>query len=674
MKKLPLLLLLWPLWSWSQVAVNDSGNAPADDAMLDVVSTERGVLIPRMTAAQRDAIAGGSPSTGLTVFVTDDNQFYYYDGTQWLPFGKNDGDWKVSGDDMYSLPTGNVGIGTSEPLHKFTVSGLGDVGGTTDAENGGIAFENNAAPDTGTKMFLDANEIQVVNDGEAAALYVNAFGGAVYFNQSKFGFSGEADLSKGRLLGGVSPARHPMVQYYADTNRTTGNLVILSGDGLTAVSGGEHGYLALMDAIDNGSDLTQESEQVLILADNRNADDTAISFITALQSGVWDDGLTAMKIYGDASIEIVHHYDAGLNSDKYGDLRIGPADGLHLELDDNEIEALSDAETAGTLGIQADGGKVLFFDLDTGYVDINKGYLQIRGDFDAGTNSAAPYASLIIGETDSLHLEIDNNEIIAMDDAGTPSTLYLQIDGGEVVYFNHEPGRVLVAQGFLQLTGGIDGGANSLDNPADLVIGSLDGQHLEIDNNEIISMNNDAAATLYMNADGGTVRFFTNQRGQVSINTSNVDYALTLANDDNAQIGKGAAREWVEYSDARIKSDIRPVENALEKLSLLRPVGYFQHNTRFVEDKETGEIRGFEISEDGERSYGFLAQDLYKVVPEAVHKPKNEQRELWTVHYSELIPILTAAMQEQQKLIQAQREEIRALKERMRRLEEKLNR
>src|SRR5690606_37276552 len=42
-----------------------------------------GILIPRMSEAQRDAIA--TPATGLLIFQTDGSEgFYYFDGTNWI--------------------------------------------------------------------------------------------------------------------------------------------------------------------------------------------------------------------------------------------------------------------------------------------------------------------------------------------------------------------------------------------------------------------------------------------------------------------------------------------------------------------------------------------------------------------------------------------------------------
>jgi hypothetical protein len=52
--------------------------------MLDVSSTTGGVLIPRMTSAQRTAISVSASANGLLVYQTDGTAgFYYYNGTAW---------------------------------------------------------------------------------------------------------------------------------------------------------------------------------------------------------------------------------------------------------------------------------------------------------------------------------------------------------------------------------------------------------------------------------------------------------------------------------------------------------------------------------------------------------------------------------------------------------------
>lgn len=63
------------------VAINNDGSAPNSSAILDIKSTSLGVLFPRMTKAQRDAIS--SPVAGLVIFNTDNKLLEIYDGTVW---------------------------------------------------------------------------------------------------------------------------------------------------------------------------------------------------------------------------------------------------------------------------------------------------------------------------------------------------------------------------------------------------------------------------------------------------------------------------------------------------------------------------------------------------------------------------------------------------------------
>ena len=89
------------------VGINTDGSNADPSAMLDISSTTKGFLPPRMTKTQRNVIA--APATGLTIFCTDcgDNgelqvyvtsawtkagvapgtaqgQMRYWDGTKWV--------------------------------------------------------------------------------------------------------------------------------------------------------------------------------------------------------------------------------------------------------------------------------------------------------------------------------------------------------------------------------------------------------------------------------------------------------------------------------------------------------------------------------------------------------------------------------------------------------------
>ena len=126
MKNTLLLLFISSLININaQVAINTDGSVPDPSSILDIKSTDSGILIPRMTAQQRDNIS--SPATGLLVYVTDNNQFYYFDGNSWLQVGGNatgdDHDWVVDNDNLYPFSGGNVGIGTTNPTKKLHLVG-----------------------------------------------------------------------------------------------------------------------------------------------------------------------------------------------------------------------------------------------------------------------------------------------------------------------------------------------------------------------------------------------------------------------------------------------------------------------------------------------------------------------------------------------------------------------
>lgn len=66
--------------SFSQVGIGTT--TPSASSILDIESTTQGILTPRMTSAQRAAIA--SPAIGLLVFDTDINVFQFYNGGGWV--------------------------------------------------------------------------------------------------------------------------------------------------------------------------------------------------------------------------------------------------------------------------------------------------------------------------------------------------------------------------------------------------------------------------------------------------------------------------------------------------------------------------------------------------------------------------------------------------------------
>jgi len=87
------ILVSCHLGVFGQVGINEDGSSAHESAMLDLKSTDKGFLTPRMTEAERDAIT--SPATSLLIYQTDGQKgFYYNAGTPseptWQRMGSDD--------------------------------------------------------------------------------------------------------------------------------------------------------------------------------------------------------------------------------------------------------------------------------------------------------------------------------------------------------------------------------------------------------------------------------------------------------------------------------------------------------------------------------------------------------------------------------------------------------
>ncbi|MBT8278908.1 MAG: tail fiber domain-containing protein [Bacteroidia bacterium] len=132
-------------------------------------------------------------------------------------------------------------------------------------------------------------------------------------------------------------------------------------------------------------------------------------------------------------------------------------------------------------------------------------------------------------------------------------------------------------------------------------------------------------------------------------------------------------------SDQKLKRDIQPMSNILEKINAINPVTYY-----FDTDKYPGALP------ENQLTYGYIAQEIEAIIPEMVKdkfillnstntrksddmsSETMEKVDIKMVNYMGMIPILTQAIKEQQVLIENQNDEISALKERLSNLESKV--
>ena len=126
--------------------------------MLEVESTTKGFLPPRMTTTQRDAIS--SPVAGLVIYQTDNTPgFYYYNGSAWVTLGGATQLNELSDVNTSTATSGYVLVADGTDFESVAVSG--DISLT----NAGVTA-------------IQANSV----DGSAIDLSGNAAGDVMYYN------------------------------------------------------------------------------------------------------------------------------------------------------------------------------------------------------------------------------------------------------------------------------------------------------------------------------------------------------------------------------------------------------------------------------------------------------------------------------------------------------------
>jgi hypothetical protein len=192
------ILFTFSLNSFSQVGIGTT--SPNTSSILDVTSTTGGFLIPRMTQAQRTAIA--SPANGLLVYQTNATAgFWYYNGSSWATFSASG--WSTTGDAATNPATnfigttdaqdfviatnnterlriqasGNIGINQSNPSAKLHITGTAP---TIRIEDGSQGLNKVLTSDTNGLVSWSPSSIIPAGDQDWIFASGNTFADPVY--------------------------------------------------------------------------------------------------------------------------------------------------------------------------------------------------------------------------------------------------------------------------------------------------------------------------------------------------------------------------------------------------------------------------------------------------------------------------------------------------------------
>ncbi len=412
---------------------------------------------------------------------------------------------------------------------------------------------------------------------------------------------------------------------------------------------------------------------------------------------------TTSATIGVVGHEVYQGCDLDGSDNKMGYVIIGEETGANLAFDGNEIQSKNTNNPAGTLFLNSRAGNVVVADNGN----------NTSGKLLVGTLTGA--SKLTVSVEGSNGVEVEGN--------GTGDVGYILRNGGGVHFLidDESDNNSLNIQSANELKFSTNGAneAMRIRDDGDVYIGHniVGGTQPQIsvytdDNNEAMYVLNDksgtagtAGITSICNADGSgnrtgiygiangtsTAPLMIGVEGLGNSTTADNAYGVygnvigtsTGINRygvyGNAPINTGES--WAVYangdmhhtgtltsgSDRRLKRNIEEASSSMLAKVMQLQVKTYEYDTEKFEH----------INLSTGKKIGFIAQELQEIFPEIVHKQQHSfamtnpdnihdkkvvNEELLGVDYISIIPILTKALQEQQKQIEAMKQEIEALK------------
>ncbi len=183
----------------AQVAVNTTSSPANFSAMLDVSSTNKGILIPRVAlTGALDNSTVPSPVVSLLIYNTANTGsgisaivpgFYYWSGSKWAPISSSAGSWSVAGNSGTSPNNNFIGTTDNQPL-KFRVNNL--AAGELNPSTGNISIGLNSM----TALPESHNNIAI---GNSALEFNNTYSNLVAVGDSALYSTGSV------LVDGINP-------------------------------------------------------------------------------------------------------------------------------------------------------------------------------------------------------------------------------------------------------------------------------------------------------------------------------------------------------------------------------------------------------------------------------------------------------------------------------------
>ncbi|TMI74778.1 MAG: hypothetical protein E6H09_02735 [Bacteroidetes bacterium] len=673
------LTLLISTSSFSQnISISSTAASPDPSAMLDIQSTSKGLLVPRMSQAQRIGI--NNPATGLLVYQVDTDSGFYYNGgskalPKWISLQNQSGGWSTRGNagtdttinfigttDVVPLvfKQNNVRAGLLDSIRAETALGYRAMGSTTSgSHNSAFGYKSLELNTTGfNNVAIGSNSMRfntTGNDNTAAgflSLRANttgidnvAFGSNALLSNTTGSYNHASGY--GALNQNTTGAFNTAVGNIALLNNTIGSSnSALGSDALRYnISGNNNvgmGYTALY--FNNTGNSNTGIGVGALFNNNSGYSNVAIGMNALFNTGnrsnlvaVGDSALYNNGVGVTQGTQATYNTALGsksLYANNIGSYNTGLGNGaLTSNTNGNWNTAAGVSAMAyNTTGASntAFGGSALLSN-STGSFNTAIGYNS--GTLGDGISySTAVGALATVGCNNCLVLGHSQAKVgIA---TSYPAAARLDVAGANAWDLVNSEGDVRIGDANYRLKIGVALGGGGAGAVGLMQYGTNGGYN-------VMMLGSQGTGILYLNGNTGRVGIGTdNPTQKLSVN-GNICYTGSI----------GAC------SDIRYKTNLHRIENPLQKILSLNGFYYNWDRKKFPD---------MEFSDD--RQLGFSAQEVEKLFPEIV---QTNDKGYKSVDYGRLTPVLVEAVKEQQEEIDALKEIVMDLQKQVKKLRNK---
>lgn len=674
MKKFHPCLLLLSLFvfnfSYSQVAINTTGNNANGSAMLDVESTTKGILIPRMTTAQRTAI--GSPASGLLVYDNTTSSFWFYNGSAWteLVAGAAIG-WKLTGNSGTDTSINFLGttdnkdlkirvnntragvIGVNGNLFLGLISGSPNASGYSNAAYGSNAlqgittgFENTGIGSS--SLYTNTTGFQNASIG-VGSLYNNNGNGntasgyqSLYSNQN-----GNVNTAQGyqSLFSNTSGHTNTAVGSYALYLNTTGHSNVAIGVDALSHNTIRNNLVAIGDSalFYNGTGAVNSTDAISNTAVGSKTlyANTTGSYNTAVGYNALHSNTTGYQNIADGT-ETLNENTTGSRNIAIGfrSLFNNTTAGENIAIGDFSMNANSIGS-----GNAAYGSSSLLLNTTGSYNTANGGYSLHQNTTGSG-NTALGNSSLYYNTTGNENVSI-GEDALGNNTTGNYNTAlgtFANVSSGNLTNATAIGYKAMAGASNTLVLGSING-VNNANADVNVGIGTTNPTgrfHIKHDSYPVPTVlleesENDFTRMRFINTNANSF-WEMNALAQTSNTTARIEFWNSSAGTVTTPLvlyGNGNATlsgTLTQSSDIRLKKNIHPINNAVDAIKKLNGYSYNWKSS----------------SMDNTLQMGVIAQEVQQVFPSLI---KQDDKGMLSVNYSGLIPVLIEAIKEQQKEI-----------------------